>query len=118
MTPIDIPIGRVEFLGQVLHIVEHEGRLLAACNDEHGVPFEALASGRLDGHGCRDLMREAIDLLIDAADFSLTLSAFAANRPPAARRTRRPRVGGDTSKDNARCSKGATPPLNLLRPEP
>jgi hypothetical protein len=79
---IDIPIGRVELLGQVLHIVEHDGHLVAACNDEHGMPFEALACEQLDGHGCRNLMRQAVDLLTEGADISLMLSDFAANRNP------------------------------------
>lgn len=78
-TRLDVPIGRVELLGQVLHIVEHDGRLVAVCHDEHGMPVEALVSQRLDGHGCRNLMREAVDLLIQAADISLLLTAFATN---------------------------------------
>ena len=75
---LNIPIGRVEFFGQVLNIVEHEGRLVAAATDESGMPYEALSSLFVDRGGCRFLMREALDLLLDAAELSLNLTAFAA----------------------------------------
>lgn len=67
-TPLDIPLGRVELFGQILHIVEHQGRLVAACTDENGAVIEALTSDAVSAAACRDLMRRAIDLLLEAAD--------------------------------------------------
>jgi hypothetical protein len=98
--PLDIPLGRVEFMGQVLHIVEHEGRLVAACNDEHGMPYEALSAARLDSRACRELMCEAVGLLLDSADLSLVLSAFTAHEG------HRPQTPRATT--NSRCQKACT----------
>jgi hypothetical protein len=101
---LDIPVGRVEFMGQVLHIVEHEGRLVAVCNDEHGMPYEALSAARLDSRACRELMCEAVSLLLDAADLSLVLSAFTAHEghhpqtPRAQRQTADARTHAPTSR--------------------
>lgn len=69
--PLDIPLGRVELFGQVLHIIEHDGRLVAACTDEAGDVVEALTSKDMGTAGCRDLMRRAIDLLLTAAEEEL-----------------------------------------------
>lgn len=85
-TRLNVPIGRIEFLGQVLNIVEHDGRLVAACTDETGMPCEVLSNPRLDAFGCCRLMRESVFLLFQTAELSLALSAFTAARhaPPGA----------------------------------
>ena len=65
---LDLPLGRIELLGQVLHLVEHDGRLVAACTDEAGGVIAALTAPRVTAAHCRRLMRQAIDLLLDAAE--------------------------------------------------
>lgn len=74
---LSIPIGRVELFGQVLNIVEHEGRLVAACPDESGMPYEALSVEKNDAAHCHRLMRSSIDLLFETAELSLALNALA-----------------------------------------
>jgi hypothetical protein len=75
---LNIPIGRIEFLGQVLNIVEHDGRLVAACTDECGMPCEVLSLPGLDAASCRRLMCDSISLLLNTAEISLALTAFSA----------------------------------------
>ena len=71
MAKLDVPLGRIEFLGQVLHFVEHDGRLVAACTDEAGDVIAALTAPSMSAANCRRLMREAIDLLLDSAEAEL-----------------------------------------------
>ena len=71
MAKLDVPLGRIEFLGQVLHLVEHEGRLIAACTGESGRVAAALTAPRITAADCRRLMRQAIDLLFDSAEGEL-----------------------------------------------
>lgn len=115
--PLDIPVGRVEFMGQVLHIVEHEGRLVAACNDEQGMPYEALASLRLNARACRDLMHEAVDLLIQAADISLMFAALAASGAMPCPCRGQSSCGAENKKPPSRKRPSDIPPLwlNLQR---
>jgi hypothetical protein len=87
---LNIPIGRVEFLGQVLHIVECDGRLVAACPDESGMPYEILAAPRVDVPACRDLMWRSMDLLFETSELALQLTAFAAERGTATGSNNRP----------------------------
>ena len=68
---LDLPLGRIEFLGQVLHLVEHDGRLVAACIDPSGGVIAALTAPRVDAAHCRRLMCQGIDLLFDAAEAKL-----------------------------------------------
>lgn len=74
MKKLDLPIGRIEFLGQVLHLVEHEGRLVAACTGQSGGVIAALTAPRVSAADCRRLMRQAIDLLFDSAEAELRFS--------------------------------------------
>jgi hypothetical protein len=87
---LDIPIGRVELFGLVLHIVEHDGRLVAACPDERGKVVAALTATDMSAKNCRRLMRSAVDLLLEAAERafseSTSVPARCASRDAAARR--------------------------------
>jgi hypothetical protein len=79
-SPLNIPIGRVELFGQVLSIVEHEGRLVAACPDESGMRYEVLSVEKTDAASCHHLMRRSLDLLFETAQLSLALNALANQR--------------------------------------
>lgn len=71
---VDIPIGRVELFGLVLHIVEHDGRLVAACPDAEGMVVAPLSQPDVSSRSCRRLMRSAVDLLLTAAEKALSAS--------------------------------------------
>lgn len=65
---IDIPIGRIELFGLVLHIMEQQGRLVAVCTDEEGGVVVPLSTPGISARSCRRLMQSAVDLLLDAAE--------------------------------------------------
>lgn len=52
--PLDIPLGRVEFMGQVLHIIERDGSLFAAGTNEEGRVMAVLGERALSARGCRN----------------------------------------------------------------
>jgi hypothetical protein len=68
---LDLPLGRIELLGQVLHLIEHDGELVIACADETNSVIVASAAPRVSAANCRRLMREAIDLLLESAEAGL-----------------------------------------------
>jgi hypothetical protein len=80
MNRLDIPIGRVELFGQVLHIVEHDGRLVAACTDERGKVVTAMTANDISAKSCRRLMRSAVDLLLNAAETALGRAACSTSK--------------------------------------
>ncbi len=65
---VEVPIGRVELLGQILHLVEHQGHLASVLTDETGQVVVAMEDERLSAAGCRRLLRSGIDLLLDRAE--------------------------------------------------
>ena len=98
---VDIPIGHVELFGLVLHVVEHGGRLIAACPDDNGRVVAALTEPALSACSCRRLMRSAVDLLLTAAETGLSQPAsVAASAPCGADRNKLPHLRA------ADCAKG------------
>lgn len=97
----DIPIGRVELFGLVLHIVEHDGRLVAAYANDEGRVAAALSETGVSGRSCRRLMRSAVDLLLDAAETALSEPA-----PLVASALRRANRDQLTHLRAANCAKG------------
>jgi hypothetical protein len=86
---VDIPIGRVELFGMVLHIVERQGHLVAACTDDHGGVAVPLATPGISAKSCRKLMRSAVDLLLDAAEAAFPESPATSARRVVCRADRR-----------------------------
>jgi hypothetical protein len=64
---IDVPVGRVEFLGQIVHVVEHNGRFAAAMTDDTGRLAVAFEENDISAASCRRALRRGIDLLFDRA---------------------------------------------------
>lgn len=66
---IDIPFGRVELLGQVIHVVQHDGHLITlGAGPPDGRPTEILAARGNSEAECRELMHRSVDMLFDLID--------------------------------------------------
>ena len=72
---VDVPIGRVEFMGQVMHLAEHRGRLVGAMADESGQVVVVTRDEQVSAASCRRLLREGIDLLLNRAECVLATQA-------------------------------------------
>lgn len=64
--PIDIPFGRVELLGQIVYLVQHDGHLITlGAGPPDGRPREILTARGNSESECRELMHRSVEMLFD-----------------------------------------------------
>jgi hypothetical protein len=60
-----LPLGRLEYLGQVLHLVEHNGRLLLVGACRNNEPLVLSSTPGVSANESRAILHAAVDLALN-----------------------------------------------------
>lgn len=64
---IDIPVGRVEYLSQAVHLLKHEEKLLLVGRGKTDEPLVLSSTRGTSAAESRALLHAAVDLIFDVA---------------------------------------------------